>query len=56
MEPAFFLPEELRLEEALRRMQATGCRLGIVFSADHGETGLISLQDILRVIFGEVNL
>jgi CBS domain containing-hemolysin-like protein len=56
MEPAFFLPEELRLEEALRRMQATGCRLGIVFSADHGETGLISLQDILRVIFGEVHL
>ena len=56
MEPAFFLPEELRLEEALRRMQATGCRLGIVFSADHGETGLISLQDILRVIFGEVTL
>jgi putative hemolysin len=56
MEPPFFLPEELRLEEALRRMQATGCRLGIVFSADHGETGLISLQDILRVIFGEVHL
>jgi len=56
MEPAFFLHEELRLEEALRRMQATGCRLAVVFSADHGETGLISLQDILRVIFGEVNL
>ena len=56
MEPAFFLPEELRLEEALRRMQATGCRLGIVFSADHGETGVISLEDILRAIFGEVNL
>jgi len=56
MEPAFFLPEELHLEEALRRMQAAGCRLGIVFSHDHGETGLISLQDILRVIFGEVNL
>jgi len=56
MEPPFFLPEELRLEEALRRMQATGCRLGIVFSADHGETGLITLQDVLRVIFGEVHL
>jgi CBS domain containing-hemolysin-like protein len=56
LEPPFFLHEELRLEEALRRMQATGCRLAIVFSRDHGETGLISLQDILRVIFGEVNL
>jgi CBS domain containing-hemolysin-like protein len=56
MEPPFFLPEELRLEEALRRMQDTGRRLAVVFSRDHGETGLVSLQDILRVIFGEVNL
>jgi CBS domain containing-hemolysin-like protein len=56
MEPAFFLPEELHLEEALRRMQAGGRRLAVVFSPDRGETGLISLQDILRVIFGEVNL
>lgn len=56
MEPPFFLPEELRLEEALRRMQETGRRLAVVFSPEHGETGLISLQDILRVIFGEVNL
>jgi len=56
MEPPFFLPEELRLEEALRRMQDTGRRLAVVFSPDHGETGFISLQDILRVIFGEVNL
>jgi len=56
MEPPFFLPEELRLEEALRRMQDTGRRLAVVFSPDHGETGIITLQDILRVIFGEVNL
>jgi CBS domain containing-hemolysin-like protein len=56
MEPPFFLPEELRLEEALRRMQDTGRRLAVVFSRDRGETGIITLQDILRVIFGEVNL
>jgi CBS domain containing-hemolysin-like protein len=56
MEPAYFLPEELHLEEALRRMQATGNRLAIVFSPDRGETGVVGLEDILRVIFGEVNL
>jgi magnesium and cobalt transporter len=56
MEPAFFLPEELHLEEALRRMQSTGRRLAIVFSPDRGETGVVTLEDILRVIFGEVNL
>ncbi len=56
MEPAFFLPVELPLEEALRRMQTTGQRLAVVFSPDHGETGVVTLEDILRVIFGEVNL
>jgi CBS domain containing-hemolysin-like protein len=52
----FFLPEELHLEEALRRMQHTGCRLAVVLGPDHRETGIISLQDILKVIFGEVTL
>ena len=52
----FFLPEELHLEEALRRMQQTGCRLAVVLGPDHRETGIISLQDILKVIFGEVTL
>jgi CBS domain containing-hemolysin-like protein len=52
----FFLPEELHLEEALRRMQQTGHRLAVVLGPDHRETGIISLQDILKVIFGEVTL
>jgi putative hemolysin len=52
----FFLPEELHLEEALRRMQLTGSRLAVVLGPDHRETGIISLQDILKVIFGEVTL
>jgi putative hemolysin len=52
----FFLPEELHLEEALRRMQHAGCRMAVVLGPDHGETGIISLQDILKVIFGEVTL
>ena len=43
------------------RRPCAGCRtpaarLAVVFSPDHGETGIISLQDMLRVIFGEVNL
>ena len=52
----FFLPEELHLEEALSRMQHTGFRLAVVLGPDHRETGIISLQDILKVIFGEVTL
>jgi CBS domain containing-hemolysin-like protein len=56
MQAAFFLPEELHLEEALRRMQHTGGRLAVVLGPDHRETGIISLQDILKMIFGEVTL
>ena len=56
IQTAFFLPEELYLEEALRRMQHTGRRLAVVLGPDQRETGIISLQDILKVIFGEVTL
>jgi CBS domain containing-hemolysin-like protein len=56
VQAAFFLPEELHLEVALRRMQHAGSRMAVVLSPDHRETGIISLQDILKVIFGEVTL
>jgi putative hemolysin len=56
MQAAFFLPEEMHLEEALRRMQKTGGRMAVVLGPDQRETGIISLQDILKVIFGEVTL
>ncbi|MGZ4961717.1 MAG: CNNM domain-containing protein [Limisphaerales bacterium] len=53
---ALFLPEDLLLEEAMRRMQRTGDRLAIVLDREQRERGIISLQDILKVIFGEVTL
>jgi CBS domain containing-hemolysin-like protein len=56
MEPPFFLPEELRLEEALRRMQHAGWRLAVVLGPNQVEVGVIGLRDILKVIFGEVTL
>ena len=56
LEPALYLDDETRLEEALRQMQRTGQRLAIVLARDRTELGIVSLQDILRVIFGEVRL
>jgi CBS domain containing-hemolysin-like protein len=56
VKPALFLPEVLRLEEALRRMQRSGQRLAIVLSRDQRELGILSLQDILKALFGEVSL
>jgi putative hemolysin len=56
VKPALYLEEDLRLEVALRRMQRSGQRLAVVLGRDRRETGIISLQDVLRVIFGEVSL
>ena len=56
VKPALYLSEEMRLEAALRRMQRSGQRLGIVLGRDQRELGLVSLHDILKFIFGEVNL
>ncbi|MEO6036318.1 MAG: CNNM domain-containing protein [Verrucomicrobiota bacterium] len=54
--PALFLQEDLRLEEALRRLQRSGRRLAVVLSREQREIGIVSLQDILKTIFGEVSL
>ena len=56
VKPALYLNQEMRLEEALRRMQRSGQRLAIVLGHDQIEAGVISLQDVLKFIFGEVSL
>jgi putative hemolysin len=56
MTPALFLGEDTRLEIALRRMQRAGERMSIVLSRDGQEIGVVSLEDILKVMFGEVKL
>ena len=54
--PALFLGEDTRLEVALRRMQRAGERLAIVLARDGREMGVVSLEDILKLMFGEVKL
>jgi len=56
MTPALFLGEDTRLEVALRRMQRAGERIAIVLARDGREIGVASLEDILKVMFGEVKL
>lgn len=56
VKPALFLNEDLRLELALRRLQRGGQRLAIVLGRDHRETGIISLQDVLKTLLGEVSI
>jgi putative hemolysin len=56
VKPALYIEEGLRLEIALRRMQRGGQRLAIVLGPDRREIGIITMQDVLKTIFGEVSL
>ncbi|MEI6193493.1 MAG: CNNM domain-containing protein [Verrucomicrobiota bacterium] len=56
MTPSLFMEEDVRLEIALRRMQRAGQRLAIVLARDGGEVGVVTLEDILKLMFGEVKL
>ena len=48
--------EGIRLEVALRLMQRGGQRVAIVLSRDRTEIGIVAVKDILKVMFGEMNL
>ena len=54
--PALFMEENVRLEIALRRMQRAGQRMAIVLARDGSEAGVVTLEDILKLMFGEVKL
>lgn len=56
VKPALYLDEDLRLEQALPRMQRSGQRLAIVLGRDRREVGLLSFQDVLKIMFGDVSL
>ena len=56
VKPALYLDQSVLLEAALQRMQKSGERLAIVLGPGRREVGIVGLQDILKVIFGEVRL
>ena len=56
LSPALFLDDGTRLEIALRRMQRAGQRLAVVLAPDGSEAGVVTLEDILKLMFGEVKL
>ena len=56
LKPAAFVDADMRLEEAMRHLQRAGQRLAIVLARDGREVGIISLQDVLKAVFGEVRL
>lgn len=56
LRPAVFVDEGMRLEDALKVLQRSRQRLAVVLNAPQRETGVITLNDILRAMFGEVGV
>ncbi len=54
LQPALFLPADLKFETALKRMQRSGQWLAIVTSESQKEAGIVSLKDILKVVFSDL--
>lgn len=52
--PAFFVPEERKVGVVLRDMQARGIHLAVVVDEFGGTSGIVTLEDILEEIVGEI--
>lgn len=53
--PALFIPDTARLGSALKQMQATRSHLACVVDEHGGFEGIITLEDLLEEIVGEIN-
>jgi len=56
MTPALVFVAHTRLEEALRQLQLGGHRQAIIVDAARNPVGIVSLTDVLKILFGEVTL
>ncbi len=54
MRPATFVPETKRVSELLREMQGTHTHLAIVVDEFGGTAGLVTIEDLLEEIVGEI--
>jgi CBS domain containing-hemolysin-like protein len=54
MRPAAFVPESKRVDQLLREMQSTYSHMAIVIDEYGGTAGLITIEDILEEIVGEI--
>ncbi|GAP22223.1 hemolysin family protein [Leptolinea tardivitalis] len=52
--PAFFVPETKKVDELLREMQERGIHIAMVVDEYGGLAGLVTLEDILEEIIGEI--
>ena len=51
---AYFIPESKNVDELLREMQAQGVHMAVVVDEYGGTAGLVTLEDIMEEIVGEI--
>ena len=56
IESALYQDEDVRLQKLLQTMQRSGQRVVIILDKQKRELGMVSLPDILKVVFGEVKV
>lgn len=54
LRPAYFVPEAKKVEELLTEMRANGVHIAIVVDEYGGVAGLVTLEDIVEEIVGEI--
>jgi CBS domain containing-hemolysin-like protein len=54
LRPAYFVPESKRLDELLQELQRTKVHMAIVIDEFGGTAGIVTIEDVLEEIVGEI--
>jgi CBS domain containing-hemolysin-like protein len=54
LKPAFFVPEQMKISRLLKEMQRRKTHLAVVVDEFGGTSGLVTLEDVLEEIVGEI--
>jgi CBS domain containing-hemolysin-like protein len=54
MHPAYFVPLDMKVNDLLKKFQSEKIKIAIVADADKKTVGLVTLEDLIEEIVGEI--